>query len=314
MKDITVLFVDDEKSVLSSLERYLITEPYKKVFVSSAKEALEVCPSQPVHVVVSDMKMPGMDGLTFLRIIKQKYPDTIRLVLSGFSEIAQIIPCINTGEVFRYITKPIDPEEFKNILHDAIVQYLMRRDKQDLVERLAKSYLKVKKSKDTFRDLSLRDDLTSLFNTRYLYQDLERWFSDHPDHLDHLSIAFMDVDRFKSVVDENGHMIAGMVLKELGGKISEQLEPPCYAVSFGGDLFVLVMPGCDRNKALDLVNSLKKEIENEQYFSRNGKEIQLTFSIGIASCPEEANRMSTLLLKADRSLVEVKNTRKQMER
>ncbi len=306
MKDISVLFVDDEKSVLSSLERFLISEPYEKLFAQSAEAALDIFKTQKVHVVVSDMKMPKMDGLTFLREIKEKDPATVRIVLSGFSEIAQIIPCINTGEVFRYVTKPIDPEEFKTILYDAIELYLMKRDKQDLVKRLAKSYLQVKKSKDTFHDLSLKDDLTGLFNTRYLYQDLDDRFSNHPEHL---SVAFMDVNQFKKVVDNNGHMMASIALKEVGSIISESLDSPCYGVSFGGDLFVLVMPGYNKSDALEKVNSLKKEIELETFLSKKGRDIRLSISFGIASCPEEVNRVSTLLSRADHVLSENKKQR-----
>lgn len=306
MKDISVLFVDDERSVLSSLERFLISEPYEKLFSQSPEEALDLFKNQSVHVVVSDMKMPKMDGLTFLRKIKEQYPDTIRIVLSGFSEIAQIIPCINTGEIFRYVTKPIDPEEFKNILYEAIEFYLMKRDKQDLVKRLARSYLQVKKSKDTFRDLSLKDDLTGLFNTRYLYQDLDDRFLSYPDYL---SIAFMDVNQFKKIVDNNGHMMASIVLKELGSKVIEFLEPPCYGASFGGDLFVIVMPDCNKSEALEKVSSVKKEVENETFLSKKGRDIKLSLSCGIASYPEEANQISALLSRADRALSEEKKKR-----
>ena len=306
MKNISVLFVDDERSVLSSLERFLISEPYQKLFVQSAEAGLKIFKNQRVHVVVSDMKMPKMDGLTFLREIKEKYPDTIRIVLSGFSEIAQIIPCINTGEVFRYITKPIEPEEFKTILCDAIELHLMKRDKQELVKRLAKSYLRVKKSKDTFHDLSLKDDLTGLFNTRYLYQDLDERFFNHPDHL---SVAFMDVNQFKKIVDDNGHMMASIVLKELGTLIAKSLAPPSYGVSFGGDVFVLVLPDCNKADALEKVTLLKKKIEGETFLSKKGCDIKLSLSFGLATCPEEANRISTLLSRADRVLSENKKER-----
>ncbi len=306
MKDISVLFVDDEKSVLSSLERFLISEPYQKLFSQSAEAALEIFENQSVHVVISDMKMPKMDGLTFLREIKKKYPDTIRIVLSGFSEIAQIIPCINTGEVFRYVTKPIDPEEFKTILYDAVELYLMKKDKQDLVKRLTRSYLQVKKRKDTFHDLSLKDDLTGLFNTRYLYQDLEDWFLNHPDLL---SVVFMDVNQFKKIVDSNGHMMASMVLRELGDKITELLNSPSYGVSFGGDLFVLVMPNCNKVEALKKVKYLKEKIEKEIFLSKTGRDIKLGLSFGIAAFPEDANQMSALLSVADRDLSAKKKAR-----
>lgn len=136
MREITILFVDDEQSVLKSLKRCLIKEPYQKLFVKSGPDALEAMTKEPVHVIVSDMKMPGMNGLALLEQIKKKYPETIRLVLSGFSEVEQIIPAINTGEIYRYISKPLEPLTFKATLNSAIEFYLLKLDKKELVEKL----------------------------------------------------------------------------------------------------------------------------------------------------------------------------------
>ena len=133
----TVLFVDDERNVLNSLERNLIREPYRRIFVTSAHEAIEVMEREPVHVVVTDMRMPVMDGLTFLRKIKDRHPNTVRMVLSGHTEIPQILASINTGEVYRYITKPIDDAaEFQLEVRQAVEYYTLRHDRQELVGQL----------------------------------------------------------------------------------------------------------------------------------------------------------------------------------
>jgi phosphoserine phosphatase RsbU/P len=139
MKDITVLFVDDEKNMLSSLEYNLVREPYKKVFAQSAEEALAALSREAVHVVVSDMRMPGMDGLALLTKVKSTYPETIRIILSAFTDVPQIIDSINSGEIFRYITKPIqEPAEFRRTIREAIDYYLLRRSREELVESLKK--------------------------------------------------------------------------------------------------------------------------------------------------------------------------------
>lgn len=136
MKDITILFVDDEQNILNALERNLLKEPYKKRFAGSGKAALDIMAAEPVHVIVSDMKMPEMDGLTLLREVKEKYPETVRVVLSGFTQVAQIIPAINTGEIFRYVTKPLEPVEFRETLQEAVNFYLLNRDRKELVDKL----------------------------------------------------------------------------------------------------------------------------------------------------------------------------------
>lgn len=138
-EDITILFIDDEKSILHSLERFLIHEPYHFLFALNGDQALEMMADQAVHIVVTDMKMPGMDGLELLKQVKHLYPDTVRLVLSGYSQVSSILFAINSGEIYKYITKPIDPERFRQTLNDAVDFFLLNQDRQDLVVSLKKT-------------------------------------------------------------------------------------------------------------------------------------------------------------------------------
>ena len=102
----TVLFVDDEEAILNSLERGLIDEPYNILFANSCKEALEILQQEEVHVIVTDMRMPEMDGLEFIHIIKKDYPHIIIMVLSGYGNEAALQTAVNQGEIFKVISKP----------------------------------------------------------------------------------------------------------------------------------------------------------------------------------------------------------------
>ncbi|MEI6210697.1 MAG: response regulator [bacterium] len=144
MHDIQVLFVDDERNVLNALERNLIREPYRRRFVGSGLEALESMAQDPAQVVVSDMRMPGMDGLSLLRQIKELYPETIRMILSGHTEVAQILASINSGEVFRYITKPLEEAvAFQMTILQAIELYQIRAERRQLMESLERRNLEL---------------------------------------------------------------------------------------------------------------------------------------------------------------------------
>jgi two-component system response regulator HupR/HoxA len=124
MKKRTVLFVDDEENVLSALRRGLLDEPYNTLFAHSGREALEILARSPVHVVVTDMRMPEMGGLDLLRIIKEEYPHVVRMVLSGYTQVTTLLTAINQGEVFRFITKPWRLEdEFKPAVREAVRYY-----------------------------------------------------------------------------------------------------------------------------------------------------------------------------------------------
>jgi CheY-like chemotaxis protein len=120
MKDIQILFVDDEPVILHAIGRLLYQERYTLHFAENGVEALDVMAKTPIQVLVTDMKMPKMDGLSLLRKVKKLYPDTVRLALSGYLQIGQLLPCINSGEIFRFIIKPAQTEDLKQALQDAI--------------------------------------------------------------------------------------------------------------------------------------------------------------------------------------------------
>jgi DNA-binding NtrC family response regulator len=131
MENRTVLFVDDEQKVLTSLERGLLDEPYKKLFAQSGKEALEILKNNHVHVIVTDMRMPEMSGLELLRIIKTQYPDIVRVVLSGYTQVTTLLTAINQGEIYKFITKPWKlEEEFKTTVRQAIEYYELHQKRE----------------------------------------------------------------------------------------------------------------------------------------------------------------------------------------
>ncbi len=136
MEKRTILFVDDEESVLNSLQRGLIDEPYGTLFADSGKEALELLSKNEVQVIVSDMRMPGMDGLEFIRKVKKEYPFTIRLIMSGYTDSNTLLNAVNQGKIFRYIPKPWNTDEVKLILHQAIEYYNNHRDRELLMRAL----------------------------------------------------------------------------------------------------------------------------------------------------------------------------------
>ncbi len=140
MEKITVLFVDDEEKILRSLKRGLLDEPYETLFVNSGKKALEILEQKKVHVLVTDMRMPEMSGLELLKIVREKYPHIIRMVLSGYTQITTLLTAINQGEIYKYITKPWKLEEdFKPAIQQAIEHYNLQSGQEKLATEENKS-------------------------------------------------------------------------------------------------------------------------------------------------------------------------------
>lgn len=123
-----LLLVDDEENVLMSLKRILRRDGYVILTASNAEEGLEVMAKNPVNVVLSDQRMRGMSGVEFMRQLKVKYPDVVRIILSGYTEISTLTEAINKGDIYQFITKPWENEALAASVREAFVRYeLLKR-------------------------------------------------------------------------------------------------------------------------------------------------------------------------------------------
>lgn len=117
----TVLFVDDEQALLDGLRNALRKEPYAIVTANSAQEGLRVLHERRVDVVVSDERMPGVSGSDFLAFVRQRYPDTVRIMLTGQASLEAAIQAINEGEIYRFLSKPCSPVQLAQTLRGALL-------------------------------------------------------------------------------------------------------------------------------------------------------------------------------------------------
>jgi DNA-binding NarL/FixJ family response regulator len=122
-----VLLVDDDEAVLSALEDALHQEPYEVLTTRSGEEALSLLQRTSVDVVVSDEEMPGIRGSELLALVREKHPETTRLLLTGHATLDSAMRAINEGQVFQYVTKPIDTRRFAELLRAAVHLRLVAR-------------------------------------------------------------------------------------------------------------------------------------------------------------------------------------------
>ena len=123
-KKITILFVDDEPLILKAIENSLFRrrKVWSMKFAIGAQEALEILATTPCAVIVADMRMPGMDGIQLLREVKEKYSNIIRIMLTGTADIQTAIDAINTGEVFRFLSKPTTTKTLEDAIEAGLKQ------------------------------------------------------------------------------------------------------------------------------------------------------------------------------------------------
>lgn len=135
-----ILIVDDEENVCHALRRSLRKEGYEMFFGHEPAEGLEVLKKQPVDMVISDHLMPNMTGLEFLKVVRDRYPDVMRLILTGHADMQTAIDAINQGAIYRFLTKPWDDTDLKVTLFLAFEQQDLERENRKLVSMVRRQF------------------------------------------------------------------------------------------------------------------------------------------------------------------------------
>jgi diguanylate cyclase (GGDEF)-like protein/PAS domain S-box-containing protein len=165
-------------------------------------------------------------------------------------------------------------------------------------------------SEQRFREQAMRDNLTGLYNRRYLFQSLTELVEYAKIKGLVVSVIFMDLDHFKDVVDTYGHLNGSLTIKEVGQTIQEIIKSPAYAVAYAGDEFVVILPDHGAEQALDKAKEIRDRIKNRIFLQDQGLEVRIRSSFGIATFPYHAKSMTDLLAAADEALFAAKSAGK----
>jgi len=167
-----LLVVDDEQNILSSLRRLLRRESYELATASTGEEALRAMEEQPADVVISDYRMPGMSGTELLKEIQNRWPDTVRIVLSGYSEVNAIIDAINEGWIYKFITKPWNDEEILLSIRRAVEQYELVAENTHMAREISRQNEQLRKL-NKLLDQRAADASTGLTCTQELLETID---------------------------------------------------------------------------------------------------------------------------------------------
>jgi DNA-binding NtrC family response regulator len=119
----TILFVDDEENVLESMKREFHKEPYSLRFALSGPKALDILRTDTVSVIVSDMRMPMLDGVAFLRKAKRAQPNAVRIILSGHADMETVLRAIASGDIWRFLVKPWEHDDLLDTVSKAVAEH-----------------------------------------------------------------------------------------------------------------------------------------------------------------------------------------------
>ena len=148
----TLLFVDDEANILAALKRLFRPYGYRIFTAEGGKQGLEILAEEKVDLVISDMRMPEMNGAQFLEKVREQWPDTIRILLTGYAEIGTTIDAINKGRIYRYISKPWEDNDISLTVRQALEYKQMEREKLRLEELTQTQNTELKELNATLED------------------------------------------------------------------------------------------------------------------------------------------------------------------
>jgi FixJ family two-component response regulator len=145
MSAYTLLVVDDEPNVLKAIRRLFAGADYDILTAESGEAGLRFFESHTFHLVISDYRMPGMNGVQFLSKVKELYPETIRIILSGYADVAAIVEAINDGQIYKFLAKPWNDQELLTAVRRSCEHFSLQREHYHLLEELrtANSELKL---------------------------------------------------------------------------------------------------------------------------------------------------------------------------
>lgn len=277
-----ILVVDDDKAITWSLTEYLKKVGFQVKSAETAEQALSIMEEDPVELVVTDIMLPGLDGLKLTETIKQNY-DTEVIVITGYSNEYSYEDAVDKGAT-DFVFKPVRFEE------------LNLRIKRVLRERRLKKELHA---------LAITDGLTRLYNSRHFYEMLKREKERADRYGKPLSLMIFDIDNFKDFNEKYLHLGGDKVLSTLGRIIMDSLRRTDSAYRYGGDEFAVILPETDPAEAMQVADRLRKIIENEKFHPVEDTDIQITISNGITDYNPGEN-ISDFIRRADDAMFESK--------
>jgi len=300
---ISILYVEDEHVILQSVKELLEGKVRNLYLAMSAHEALELFKKHKPDVVITDIRMPGMDGLELLREVKKLKRDTKLVILTAFGKQNYLMDAITIG-VDKFILKPIEEDSYLKELQDLSNSIRLEKQLRLEEERRKKAQQELEEANKRLSKLARTDPLTGLSNRRDVYEKIEYEIRRFERSKEGFAIVIGDIDDFKDVNDNLGHDAGDFVLFSLAHQIRSMLRKQDVVGRWGGEEFIMMLPNTKLDGAKIITEKIRKSIE-DKVMHYKGKEISITITFGIAVF-DEMQPMNDCIKRADTALYEGK--------
>jgi len=314
----TLLLVDDEEEITAAVVRLLRGDGYNILRAQSAKEGLELLTQHTVGVIVSDQRMPEMTGVEFFSQVRELYPKTIRMVLSGYADLNSVTDAINRGAVYKFLTKPWENDTLRVSILEAFFHYELIMEEERLaveiqignkqLERISQELAALVELKESrIQHLSYYDVLTGLPNRLLFHDRLEQVLEQAQREGRMAAVILLDLDRFKQVNDSFGHTIGDQLLQSVALRLESHMHAGGTVARMGGDEFAFALSNLRTvHDAGDLAQRILDSFAQDP-ISVGDSEVFTAASLGIGIYPLDGPDTTTLLKNADAALFQAKN-------
>jgi diguanylate cyclase (GGDEF)-like protein len=303
-----VLVVDDDASIRGVVAEVLRDDGHTVVEAGSGDEALAQCGTDGFDLVLTDIRMPGMDGISLLERLRTRYPSAHVVIMTSHASLDTAIGALKRG-AYDYLSKPFESldiisEVAKRALHN--VQLV--RERESLIATLSRNNRELEKLNRFLRELSIRDGLTSLYNHRHLHEQLHLEVERARRYQRELSLVFIDVDHFKQYNDAHGHQNGDHLLRSIAEILRANVRETDVVARWGGEEFVIVAPETHPAEGVGLAEKLRRLVEE---FPFPGRETmpggRVTISVGVAALAPGITQ-DTLVQRADQAVYRAKES------
>ncbi len=285
--EIKILVVDDEESPRETLGELLAMHNFKIKTTDSAWNALNILEQNSFDLIISDLMMPRMDGITLIKNIKSMGIETPVIVITAFATIEHAVESMKAG-AFDFITKPFNFDQINLIIKKAL--------ENKRLQKMAMEW-------EYYKKLSTRDDLTELSNYRYFNEVLEKEIQRKKRYNRPLSLMMIDLDNFKTANDMFGHLVGDMVLKQAAALIKKNTRGCDLVARYGGDEFTVILPETSEEEAFIVADRIREAVDEFTFQTYEGKSISnLSVTIGLSSLPDKSKNKKGLIATADQAM------------
>lgn len=301
-----ILVVDDDQAIRGVVSEVLTDDGHQVVTVASAEEALRLFQNDDFGLVMSDIRMSGMNGIQLLQEVRALETEAQVVIMTSHASIETAIQALKLG-AYDYLVKPFESLELiSNTASRALESLMLARERDLLVASLTRNNAELERLNKFFRELAIRDGLTGLYNHRYFHEALSAEVDRARRYNRELSILFIDVDYFKSYNDTHGHQKGDELLKELAELLQANVRDSDIVARWGGEEFVVMAPETNCNKAKEMAEGLRAKVAAHPF---NNRETQptgcMTVSVGVASLLADGTDRS-LVFRADKAVYAAK--------